>query len=98
MVRLAQLVQTKRDPMIIHAAAHAFDQPMAPQSKPAQDHTADTPDGALMAAIVRGDQHAMRRLYERHSVRVYRFARRLGVDHSTAEDVVSEVFLEVWRC
>ena len=39
----------------------------------------------------------MRRLYERHSVHVYRFARRLGVDQSTAEDLVSEVFLQVWR-
>jgi RNA polymerase sigma-70 factor, ECF subfamily len=54
-------------------------------------------DEALIAAIARGDQQAMRRLYERHSGHVYRFARRLGVDQPAAEDLVSEVFLDVWR-
>jgi RNA polymerase sigma-70 factor (ECF subfamily) len=48
-------------------------------------------------AIARGDQYSMRQLYDRHSTRVYRFARRLGADHSVAEDLVSEVFLDVWR-
>ena len=54
-------------------------------------------DRALIAAIACGDQQAMRRLYDRHSANVYRFARRLGLDRSAAEDLVSEVFLEVWR-
>jgi RNA polymerase sigma-70 factor (ECF subfamily) len=39
----------------------------------------------------------MQQLYERYITRVYRFARRLGADHSTAEDLVSEVFLDLWR-
>ncbi len=56
-----------------------------------------TSDEALIAAIARADQQAMRRLYERHSGHVYRFARRLGVDQPAAEDLVSEVFLDVWR-
>jgi RNA polymerase sigma-70 factor (ECF subfamily) len=55
-------------------------------------------DAQLVGAIARGDQLSMRQLYERHSTRVYRFARRLGADHSAAEDLVSEVFLYVWRC
>ena len=68
-----------------------------------RDNSARTSDGKasdaeLVGAIARGDQQAMRRLYERHSLRVYRFARRLGADHSAAEDLVSEVFLDVWRC
>jgi hypothetical protein len=54
-------------------------------------------DRALIAAIACGDQQAMRRLYDRHSANVYRFARRLRLDRSAAEDLVSEVFLEVWR-
>jgi RNA polymerase sigma-70 factor, ECF subfamily len=67
-----------------------------------RDNSARTSDGKtsdaeLVGAIARGDQHAMRQLYDRNSPRVYRFARRLGADHSAAEDLVSEVFLDVWR-
>jgi RNA polymerase sigma-70 factor (ECF subfamily) len=51
----------------------------------------------LVERIARGDREAMRGLYGRFSLQVYRFARRLGADEGTAEDIVSEVFLEVWR-
>jgi RNA polymerase sigma-70 factor, ECF subfamily len=37
----------------------------------------------------------MKILYARHNVRVFRFVLRFVGD--TAEDLVSEVFLEVWR-
>jgi RNA polymerase sigma-70 factor (ECF subfamily) len=36
-------------------------------------------------------------LYVRHSVRVYRFVLRLTNDSTLAEDLVSEVFIDVWR-
>ncbi len=39
----------------------------------------------------------MQVLYGRHNVRVYRFIVRLTGNTSTAEDLVSEVFLDVWR-
>ena len=54
-------------------------------------------DDDLIAAIACGDPQAMRLLYERHSLRVYRFACRLLSDRTAAEDVVREVFLDVWR-
>jgi len=56
-----------------------------------------TSDEALIAAIVAGDQRAMQTLYNRHRVRVFRFAIRLLDDVAAAEDVVSEAFVEVWR-
>jgi RNA polymerase sigma-70 factor, ECF subfamily len=56
-----------------------------------------TSDEALLGAIAAGDQRAMQVLYARHHVRVYRFVLRLTQDRSLAEDVVSEVFLDVWR-
>ena len=59
------------------------------------DHA--TSDEALIRAIAAGDRHAMHVLYVRHSVRVYRFVLRLTNDSSLAEDLVSEVFLDVWR-
>jgi RNA polymerase sigma-70 factor, ECF subfamily len=57
----------------------------------------ETSDEALISAIAAGDQRAMHSLYARHSVRVYRFVLRLTDGSSLAEDLVSEVFIDVWR-
>src|SRR5215469_2915501 len=59
--------------------------------------TPDTPDAALVRLIAAGDKHAMRILFARHNVRVFRFLLRFVADRSAAEDLVSEVFLDVWR-
>lgn len=59
--------------------------------------TGTTGDTALIAAIAAGDRDAMRILYNRHHIRVFRFAVRLVDDTGAAEDVVSEAFMEVWR-
>jgi RNA polymerase sigma-70 factor, ECF subfamily len=57
----------------------------------------DTSDEALIGLIAEGDKRAMQVLYARHNVRVYRFILRLTGNQSLAEDLVSEVFLDVWR-
>jgi RNA polymerase sigma-70 factor (ECF subfamily) len=58
----------------------------------------ETSDEALVGLIADGDKRAMQVLYARHNVRVYRFIVRLtGGNISMAEDLVSEVFLDVWR-
>jgi RNA polymerase sigma-70 factor, ECF subfamily len=54
-------------------------------------------DEALIARIAKGDKHALKLLYGRHHVKIYRFALRLMNDVAAAEDVVSDVFLAVWR-
>lgn len=54
-------------------------------------------DEALIAGIAKGDRLAMKVLYGRHHVRVFRFALRLVRDEQVAEDLISEVFLDVWR-
>jgi len=54
-------------------------------------------DEALLRLIADGDKGAMRVLFGRHNVRVFRFLARLVDNEATAEDLVSEVFLEVWR-
>jgi RNA polymerase sigma-70 factor (ECF subfamily) len=54
-------------------------------------------DEELIRAISGGNRHAMKLLYERHSVRVFRFALRFVADESVAEDLVNDVFLDVWR-
>jgi RNA polymerase sigma-70 factor, ECF subfamily len=54
-------------------------------------------DEALIKAIAAGDESAMRILYARHNVRLYHFIVRLVTDAGRAEDLVSEVFIDVWR-
>ena len=54
-------------------------------------------DEALIARIASGDRDAMRALYLKHHVRVYRFVMRLVRSQTVAEDVISDVFLDVWR-
>src|ERR671934_247207 len=57
----------------------------------------ETSDEALIALIADGDKRAMQVLYARHNVRVFRFIVRLTGNQTLAEDLVSEVFLDVWR-
>ena len=54
-------------------------------------------DHALIARIAAGDRLAMQVLFVRHHVRLYRFVMRLVRDRELAEDLISEVFLDVWR-
>ena len=56
-----------------------------------------TSDEALIGRIASGDKVAMQVLFARHHVRVYRFVLRLARDATIAEDLISEVFLDVWR-
>jgi len=56
-----------------------------------------TADQTLIERIAAGDKLAMRVLFARHHVRVYRFVLRLVRDERLAEDVVGEMFLDVWR-
>jgi RNA polymerase sigma-70 factor, ECF subfamily len=56
-----------------------------------------TSDEALIGRIAAGDKLAMQLLFARHHVRVYRFVLRFVRDESLAEDLISEVFLDVWR-
>ena len=54
-------------------------------------------DEVLISRIAGGDRLAMQVLFARHHVRVYRFVLRLVRNEATAEDLISEVFLDVWR-
>ena len=57
----------------------------------------DTLDTSLLESVIEGDKAAFRVLFIRHSVSIYRFVLRLTGDTSIAEEVVGDVFLEVWR-
>jgi RNA polymerase sigma-70 factor, ECF subfamily len=54
-------------------------------------------DEMIVERIASGDQLAMRTLFARHHTQIYRFVQRLLKNEAAAEDIVSEVFLDVWR-
>ena len=56
-----------------------------------------TSDETLVQLIASGDKKALQVLFARHNVRVFRFVLRFLGDESVAEDLVSEVFFDVWR-
>jgi RNA polymerase sigma-70 factor, ECF subfamily len=58
---------------------------------------ADASDDALVSRIACGDRRAMQVLYARHSTRVFRFVQRLVHDQANAEEVMSDVFFDVWQ-
>jgi RNA polymerase sigma-70 factor (ECF subfamily) len=54
-------------------------------------------DELLIERIAAGDRGAMRILFARHRLAVYRWLMRLVHDEALAEDLLNEVFLDVWR-
>jgi RNA polymerase sigma-70 factor, ECF subfamily len=54
-------------------------------------------DAVLVRRVAAADRTAMQTLFSRHHIAVYRFVLQRLRDKALAEDVTSEVFLEVWR-
>lgn len=57
----------------------------------------DDPDVGLVLAMARGDQAALAELYDRYSFLLLGIAIRIVRDRREAEDLLHDVFLEVWR-
>jgi len=56
-----------------------------------------TSDNMLLESIADGGRSAMHIFYSRHNLRVYRFVLRIVRNATLAEDLTSQVFLDVWR-
>ena len=54
-------------------------------------------DGTLLALVKRGDEYAMASLFDRYSKVVYSVALRVLRDPASAEDILQEVFMQLWR-
>jgi RNA polymerase sigma-70 factor (ECF subfamily) len=54
-------------------------------------------DKELVSRVRAGDQNAMGTLYDRYSPLVYAVGLRVLADTAAAEDVLQEVFMQLWR-
>jgi RNA polymerase sigma-70 factor (ECF subfamily) len=64
---------------------------------PTPDRNIVPSDTSLVTAIRSGDQAAMAELYDRYSSIVYSVALRVLQDTGTAEDVLQDTFMMLWR-
>jgi RNA polymerase sigma-70 factor (ECF subfamily) len=78
--------------------------PLFPRRAPQEVRRAPAPsqpgvegDDALIERVARGDVAAHRLIFERYHARVAAFLRRRLTDAGLCEEVVSDVFFEVWR-
>lgn len=58
---------------------------------------AAVPEAILIAAIAKGDQTAVKRLYAATNVRLYRYLVRQLRNEAVAEEVMNETYLAVWQ-
>lgn len=67
----------------------AKDEPATPE--------ADRPDALLVEQVGSGDRKALAQLYERHAGRLLGCAWRILHNRSDAEDLIHDLFIEVWQ-
>jgi RNA polymerase sigma-70 factor, ECF subfamily len=75
----------------------AFTRRVSATSVPAHAAGETSSDEMLIVRIAGGDPLAMQTLFARHRTAVYRWLVRLVGNEATAEDLLSDVFLDVWR-
>ena len=54
-------------------------------------------DATLLSLVQRGDEQAMASLFDRYSKVVYSVSLRVLRDPASAEDVLQEIFMQIWR-
>jgi RNA polymerase sigma-70 factor (ECF subfamily) len=57
----------------------------------------DVDDTSLLRALQQGDQDAVATLYDRYAGAAYGLAMRVTANAATAEDVVQEAFVSLWK-
>jgi RNA polymerase sigma-70 factor (ECF subfamily) len=62
-----------------------------------KDSSEVSPDAMLVHQLLQRDVDAFEQLYDRHSRIVYALVLRIVQQASTAEEVVQDVFLQLWR-
>lgn len=67
------------------------------QSRVNTSSTEAMDDRALLRAVADRDREALQQLYARHSAVLFAFALKILSDRTEAEDVLQEIFIQIWR-
>jgi RNA polymerase sigma-70 factor (ECF subfamily) len=67
---------------------------MSPEVKPEQARASDV---ELLHAVARGDETALARLYDQYRVILFGLLVRILGSREEAEDILQDVFIQVWR-
>src|SRR5262249_51484767 len=90
----------KRDrgePLMLNVSLRPQPAAIAAVSVPAGTSGETSSDEFLVEQIAAGSKPAMQTLFARHRTYVYRWLLRFVSNQTLAEDLLSEVFLDVWR-
>ena len=71
--------------------------PSMPCPEPNERRSNAAIDGALIRRVANGDESALSELYDRYAGLLLALARRILTRQSDAEEVLQEVFLQVWN-
>lgn len=71
--------------------------PKAPSPMPPINTNSSESDVALLSRVAEGDQVAMATLFDRYGGMVYSVAFRVVRDQRAAEDLLQDVFFQLWR-
>jgi RNA polymerase sigma-70 factor, ECF subfamily len=82
--------------MVAHAIS-CYDVRPESDSLCMQPEQAQTPDGDLLRAVARHDEAALAAIYDRYRLILFSLIIRILHDRHEAEDVLQEVFIQVWR-
>ena len=73
------------------------DEPFSRSFARESEKAASSDDGLLLTKIAQGDEDAMALVFDRYSKVVYSVSLRVLRDPAAAEDVLQEIFMQVWR-
>lgn len=78
--------------------SHDFPNPLTPQSRSgAEGMRAQSDDAGILARVRMKDQLAMTELFDRYGRMLYSVAFRVVQDSTQAEDIMQDVFFQLWQ-
>lgn len=84
-------------PDAVVGAALVADASVPVATRPSQAPAEAALQAGWLGAIANRDQRAFEQLYDATLARVFALARRICIDHALTEEVVEDVYVQVWR-
>lgn len=95
---VAARIMVEKNPNPIGDPARSSTRATSRENKMASESGSNfTDDGTLLERVRQGDQLAMSEVFDRYGRAVYSVALRILKDTGHAEDVMQEIFFQIWR-